>query len=77
MKFTAVSRTDLSLMFPPQVGPQETRLACLIESDEGDGYRTRRFGELRIASEGTMTFTQEGPSQLLAPPLNSGENGDK
>ena len=77
MKFTAVGRSDVSLMFPPQVGPEETRLACLIESDEGDGYRTRRYGELRTASDGTMTFIQEGASQLWAPRLSGGEEGNE
>lgn len=77
MEFTAVGRTDLSLMFPPRDESPETRQACLIESDEGDGWRSRRVGELRTGSDGTMTFIQEGPVYLLEPQPNGGENGDK
>lgn len=77
VKFTAVGQVDLSWMFPPQTEMPEARQACLIESDEGNGYRSRRFGELRVGGDGTMTFIQEGPVYLLEPRPNGGENVDK
>lgn len=77
MEFTAIGTADVSLMFPPRTEVPETKHACLIECDEGDGYRSRRFGELTVHSDGTATFIQEGTPYLLPPKLIGGENGDK
>lgn len=77
MEFTAIGEPDLSWMFPVQDDVSAVKQACLIETDEGDGYRTRRFGELTVSGDGTMTFAQEGPVYLLEPRQDGGENGDK